>query len=70
VVSDEKRVDETWRTTLDRVDIQVPQDGQRIDLVDIDLKAGMSGPELTQKLSQILPQAVDRITPDGTIPNA
>jgi uncharacterized protein YidB (DUF937 family) len=40
------------------------------DLVHIDLKAGMSGPELTQKISQILPQAVDRMTPGGTIPNA
>jgi len=26
--------------------------------------------ELTQKLSQILPQAVDKLTPSGSIPKA
>jgi len=31
-------------------------------------KAGMSVPELTQKLSQVLPQAVDRMTPAGSVP--
>jgi uncharacterized protein YidB (DUF937 family) len=31
-------------------------------------KTGLSVSELTQKLSQILPQAVDRMTPDGVIP--
>lgn len=30
-------------------------------------KAGMSVPELTQKLAQVLPQAVDHLTPGGTI---
>src|SRR5262245_34336211 len=33
-------------------------------------KAGMSVQDLTAKLSQILPQAVDKMTPDGTIPKA
>jgi uncharacterized protein YidB (DUF937 family) len=33
-------------------------------------KTGLSVPELTQKLAQILPQAVDRMTPDGVIPKA
>jgi uncharacterized protein YidB (DUF937 family) len=33
-------------------------------------KAGMSVPELTQKLAQVLPQAVDHLTPDGSIPKA
>jgi uncharacterized protein YidB (DUF937 family) len=33
-------------------------------------KAGMSVPELTQKLSQVLPHAVDGMTPGGTIPKA
>jgi uncharacterized protein YidB (DUF937 family) len=28
---------------------------------------GLSVPELTQKLSQVLPQAVDKLTPNGTI---
>ena len=31
-------------------------------------KSGLSVQELTQKLSQILPQAVDGLTPGGTIP--
>ena len=31
-------------------------------------KAGMSVPELTQKLAQVLPQAVDHLTPNGSIP--
>ena len=31
-------------------------------------KSGLSVPELTQKLSQILPQAVDKMTPGGSIP--
>jgi uncharacterized protein YidB (DUF937 family) len=31
-------------------------------------KSGMSVDDLTQKLSQVLPQAVDKLTPDGTIP--
>jgi uncharacterized protein YidB (DUF937 family) len=31
-------------------------------------KSGLSVEELTQKLSQILPQAVDKLTPGGSIP--
>ena len=33
-------------------------------------KSGMSVQELTQKLSQVLPQAVDKLTPNGAIPKA
>ena len=33
-------------------------------------KSGMSVQELTQKLSQVLPQAVDRMTPGGAVPKA
>jgi uncharacterized protein YidB (DUF937 family) len=33
-------------------------------------KSGMSVPELTQKLSQVLPQAVDKLTPDGVVPKS
>ncbi len=33
-------------------------------------KTGLSVPELTRKLAQILPQAVDGMTPDGVIPKA
>jgi uncharacterized protein YidB (DUF937 family) len=31
-------------------------------------KSGLSVQDLTVKLSQVLPQAVDRLTPDGAIP--
>ena len=33
-------------------------------------KSGMSVQDLTAKLAQVLPQAVDRLTPDGTIPKS
>jgi len=33
-------------------------------------KAGMSVPELTAKLSQLLPAAMDKLTPGGVIPKA
>jgi uncharacterized protein YidB (DUF937 family) len=33
-------------------------------------KSGLSVQELAQKLSTILPQAVDTMTPDGRVPNA
>src|SRR5436190_19324323 len=33
-------------------------------------KSGLSVQELAQKLSQVLPRAVDKLTPDGAIPKA
>ncbi len=33
-------------------------------------KAGLSVPELTAKLSQLLPQALDKLTPNGVVPKA
>ena len=39
-------------------------------LQQLSAKSGLSVQELTQKLSHVLPQAVDRLTPDGKIPNA
>ena len=33
-------------------------------------KTGLSVPELTAKLAQILPQAVDKLTPNGVVPQA
>ncbi len=33
-------------------------------------KAGLSVPELTAKLSQLLPAALDKLTPGGVIPKA
>jgi uncharacterized protein YidB (DUF937 family) len=37
-------------------------------LQQLSAKSGLSVQDLTQKLSQVLPQAVDRLTPDGHIP--
>src|SRR5215510_11210397 len=39
-------------------------------LQQLSQKSGLSVQELAQKLSQVLPQAVDKMTPDGTIPKA
>ena len=33
-------------------------------------KSGLSVQDLAQKLAQVLPQAVDTMTPDGTLPKA
>jgi uncharacterized protein YidB (DUF937 family) len=37
-------------------------------LQQLSAKSGLSVAELTQKLSQVLPEAVDKLTPNGTIP--
>lgn len=39
-------------------------------LQQLSAKTGMSVQELTQKLAQVLPQAVDKLTPNGVIPKA
>jgi len=39
-------------------------------LQQLSAKSGLSVQDLTEKLSHLLPQAVDRMTPDGTIPKA
>ena len=33
-------------------------------------KTGLSGEALTQKLSQILPEIIDKLTPDGVLPKS
>jgi uncharacterized protein YidB (DUF937 family) len=33
-------------------------------------KSGLSVQDLAQKLAQVLPQAVDKMTPDGVIPKS
>jgi uncharacterized protein YidB (DUF937 family) len=38
-------------------------------LQQLSAKSGLSVQELAEKLALVLPQAVDRLTPDGTIPN-
>lgn len=37
-------------------------------LQQLSAKSGLSVQELVQKLAQVLPQAVDHLTPDGTVP--
>jgi uncharacterized protein YidB (DUF937 family) len=39
-------------------------------LQQLSAKSGVSVEDLAQKLSQVLPQAVDRLTPDGVIPKS
>jgi uncharacterized protein YidB (DUF937 family) len=39
-------------------------------LQQLSAKSGLSVQDLTDKLAQVLPQAVDRMTPDGSIPKA
>jgi len=39
-------------------------------LQQLSARSGLSVQELSEKLAQVLPQAVDRLTPDGTIPKA
>ncbi len=51
-----------------------PSDVQRAlgpDLLQqLATKSGLSVQDLTAKLAQVFPQAVDRLTPDGTIPKS
>ena len=39
-------------------------------LQQLSAKSGLSVQDLAQKLSQVLPQAVDKLTPNGAVPKA
>ena len=39
-------------------------------IAELAAKAGMNPQELAQKLAQVLPQAIDKLTPGGVIPKA
>ncbi len=39
-------------------------------LQQLSAKTGVSVPDLLQKLSQVLPETVDKMTPDGVIPGS
>jgi uncharacterized protein YidB (DUF937 family) len=39
-------------------------------LQQLSAKSGLSVQELAQKLAQVLPEAVDKVTPNGTIPKS
>jgi len=51
-----------------------PADLQRVFgsdvLQQLSQKSGLSVQDIAQKLAQVLPQAVDAMTPDGTLPKA
>jgi len=51
-----------------------PDDLQRVFgsdvLQQLSQKSGLSVQEVAEKLAQVLPQAVDGMTPDGTLPRA
>jgi uncharacterized protein YidB (DUF937 family) len=61
----------SWVGTGPNVPVS-PSDVHRVlgpDLLQqLSAKSGLSVQELTEKLSHVLPQAVDHLTPDGTIP--
>jgi uncharacterized protein YidB (DUF937 family) len=47
------------------------QQGFGIDkLQQLATQLGVSVPELSQKLAQVLPQAIDKLTPNGVIPKS
>jgi uncharacterized protein YidB (DUF937 family) len=63
----------SWVGTGDNQPISPDQLHQALgpDLIQqLAAKTGLSVSELTQKLAQVLPQAVDRMTPDGVVPKA
>ena len=39
-------------------------------IAELAAKAGLTPQELSQKLSQVLPQVIDKLTPTGQIPRA
>jgi uncharacterized protein YidB (DUF937 family) len=63
----------SWVGTGDNQPISPDQLHQALgpDLIQqLAAKTGLSVSELPQKLAQVLPQAVDRMTPDGVVPKA
>lgn len=63
---------QSWISTGQNQPIEPEQIGQAAgpDLIDeLAAKAGISGEELKKKLAEILPQAIDKLTPGGKIPS-
>ena len=63
----------SWVGTGPNKDISADQVHQALGpdlLQQLSAKSGLSVQDLTQKLSQILPQAVDTMTPGGQVPKA
>jgi uncharacterized protein YidB (DUF937 family) len=62
---------QSWISTGANAPIEPEQIGQAAgpDLIDeLAAKAGISSEELRQKLAEILPQVIDKLTPDGKLP--
>ncbi len=63
----------SWVGTGANKDISAGQVQQALGattLAEVAAKAGMSVPELAQKLAKMLPQAIDTMTPNGVVPSS
>ncbi len=63
---------QSWISTGTNQPIEPEQIGQAVGgglLDDLAAKAGISAEELKKKLAEILPQAIDKLTPDGKLPS-
>lgn len=63
---------QSWISTGQNQPIEPEQIGQAAghDLIDeLAAKAGISAEELKKKLAEILPQAIDKLTPEGKLPS-
>ncbi len=63
---------QSWISTGENKPIEPEQIGQAVgtDLVsELAAKAGISAEELKKKLAEILPQAIDKLTPEGKLPS-
>ena len=49
---------------------QIHQAFGQVAIAALAAKAGMNPQDLAQKLAQILPQAIDKLTPGGVVPKA
>ncbi len=63
----------SWISTGENMPISADQILQTIGpdrIQNIAQKIGMSNEDLTQHLSQVLPQIIDKLTPDGDVPSS
>ncbi len=63
---------QSWIATGENKPIEPEQIGEAAGpglLEELAAKAGISAEELKKKLAEILPQAIDKLTPDGKLPS-
>lgn len=63
---------QSWISTGENKPIEPEQVDQAVGgglLEDLAAKAGISAEELKKKLAEILPQAIDKLTPGGKLPS-